>query len=167
MSMFIVKRDQLEKAIEKTIRTAADRFCGMGGETQLYGIHDGKEIYEFDIVNFAGCSSWNEGDHIVRLYTKEWFNPIEHWEFREELKNELQYDPELSAEYDPLFLAEYPDPEDEDQKYEYLVFKKLLPERLDEVEKQWKELSLDQIVPEYTRDVIERLEDSGEVEVID
>lgn len=166
MSMLIVKRDALEKAIEETIRTAADRFCRMGGETQLYGIHDGSEVYEFDIVNFAGCNSWNEGDHIVRLYTKTWFNPIEHWDLREELKNELLGDPELSAEYNKVFEAEYPDLEDED-KYDYSVFKRLLPDRWGEVEKEWIDLSLDQIIPEYTRDAIERLEESGEIRLIE
>lgn len=156
--MLKVNLEQLEENIKKTILKAAEFNSNHGGEVQLYGLHDGERIYEFFTSVFSGHNSWMEGENIVRLFTQEWFDPVDHWDWNVELQHELDGDQELLEMFRKALS------EEDIKEYSWANFLNFFPSKADEIMQKWKEIALnDEIIPLKVMEVIDRLEKCKEI----
>ncbi|EJW14331.1 hypothetical protein M5X00_23290 [Paenibacillus alvei] len=125
----IIEKKELEKAIQKTINRASERYCGTDGKCQLFGVLKGQEIRDFEIADSDNEQIY-DGKNVVFLYEKEWFDPIKGWNMDVEMVDEINNDNSLLLAYIQAFNEKYPN---RDVVYNYLMFNELLPEKCKEV----------------------------------
>lgn len=155
-----INRNSLDDAIETLVRRAEGWYSvGGSGECQLYAHFDEDgHVYEFTIHDFAGHNSWIEGDDIILISIKEWFNWDDHEHKGEWLVGELMDDKDTWEKF-VLWLKEndyYDDNRDEERNiyYNWDNFEEFDEEKWDEYMESWREVWLDHYIHEYINDVV-------------
>lgn len=142
-----INEDELRKAIEETIYTAANFYNRHNsGQVQLYGIVNKETgtIDELKSTVLTSTNSWVEGENIITLFTQSWFDPLFNEDYKEWFAGE-----EEAKEYE-----------------EWEDFCKKEPEKWLDKLNQWREIWLDVNMPDMVYEVLRRIDDIGEIEIV-